>query len=1265
MSFNTSSTVQASNAHSQLADGAGGHELFDRELELTCLRLLSDANGLASSARRITRRRAVLIWAALVLAVAAGLIVFDAVLRREEIGLRIIAVGVLLAVAALSAYRILFPAWRFAPTSLDVAKWIERSHPEYGEQLSTAVQLAGTLPSERRFGSLEFRRSAIRDWAERGLCPDWNSYLDASRWWRSVAVFLFTVGAILMGFVSWPEAGWLGLRRLAIPWSTAPWPRNDQLRFRNVPNAIAAGSELQIEVIDARPPIPTDIEILVREADVQRESAMVLATMLVGEMAIANLTGIESSIELRAIGGDDQSMNWHRIDVVRPPEVIESRFHVVPPKYSRLPSTEFTGGRIQVLAGSHVRFQGRLSERVRDLSLSLFVDDPGEPETADKLAAGKIDWQPRLADDHQTFQIGARSSGDPPPGWKATRPVSWQLQVRNEGDLEILLPQLWVMDVKSDAVPTVLLKKPLTKDLSADAELKLVGQANDDLGLTRIDLRVRVGDDLEAERENLSENPAPLTARGETGRGFRIDSAQPGAEPVPGKLGAGNESKIPIWQQSSETRAQSIPTQVEIDELWRLRELVDAGLGQSMTIWVEAEDTLGQIGTSQPQRFAIRSPDAILDSLRPRVEHLRERIHELVDAQRRNAQLANRTEELVAQAKAVDSESVDALSSVMQIQDSIRNQVSEGSASVLGEIENTLDLLRQNQLVASETATEFSDIHDELVRLASGPLDVATRAARQAHQRVRQAVEPDGASDRKDLERALRESSLAQEQALSGLRSILDRLAQSEALQQVQRDLIQILAEQEQLQSQSDEVHLQSIAGVRANELDKVKTLLSADQLELARQLDSVVSRMRALRAAGDAQATADSSPPGMVGHAEQIQTAADILIDEQASPLMRRGAQDITRGQISDAVQTQKQVVLALEHALESLGLDSRRSTSLEDMAGRLEDSSRMLSELAGQQAQLAQEIRRSPERESLADFVDRQQQLRQQTGAQAEAASLRATGVNAMADSLTEAMRSQDLAIDGLQSENRTGSADRAERAGELLRQAAGAAARKSDELSMAAQQQEMFRLSQALRQLVDDQAPIVAGLQAAAVDLRGTPSRDPGQLAQIRELAAAQDAVRQRLRDVREKTSRLPAFDWALEETEDDMSRCVAAAQRYRVQPEALSAAQAAWKKLQIASQALEPPEKSGPGEQANASQEDDKTNQRLVPPIASLRLLRGLQADLNSQTKAIDNAPHTLPDRSQFIKALAEAQQALGVKLQELLNEIAAASDSAAP
>ncbi|MEO8270708.1 MAG: hypothetical protein ABI557_13375, partial [Aureliella sp.] len=136
--------------------------------------LLTGAGGLAAAARRVMRWQAIFTCFTVGLVALLLLMLGDMLLRREEFGLRVLALLAWLLVLFWSAIKWLRPAWRFSPTPVQVAQWIEAERPALEYRLSTVVELARLPVEDTRYGSSSFRDAALRAWSSSGQSINWS-----------------------------------------------------------------------------------------------------------------------------------------------------------------------------------------------------------------------------------------------------------------------------------------------------------------------------------------------------------------------------------------------------------------------------------------------------------------------------------------------------------------------------------------------------------------------------------------------------------------------------------------------------------------------------------------------------------------------------------------------------------------------------------------------------------------------------------------------------------------------------------------------------------------------------------------------------------------------------------------------------------------------------------------------------------------------------------------------------------------------------------
>ncbi|MFV1967494.1 MAG: hypothetical protein ACC628_18865, partial [Pirellulaceae bacterium] len=249
------------------------------------------------------------------MALAAG--IADYVLRFQDAGLRIIASLSVLTAATWAFLRFVAPAvtWRWG--DIQVAQRIERRFPELSDQLSTAIAFLEQPENDPRAGSPALRDASVRETTRAVADLRLRDCLD-SRPFQRVALELLVVVAAIAGFgLLDPISASFAARRLAWPLSHESWPRRNVLMFTKQPTRLAIGEDFEVELVDKRGHLPERVLLQYRFADdpstpVSSKAMKPWGKPLKpwGERMVCRLEDVSRSFEYRAVGGDDESMEW-------------------------------------------------------------------------------------------------------------------------------------------------------------------------------------------------------------------------------------------------------------------------------------------------------------------------------------------------------------------------------------------------------------------------------------------------------------------------------------------------------------------------------------------------------------------------------------------------------------------------------------------------------------------------------------------------------------------------------------------------------------------------------------------------------------------------------------------------------------------------------------------------------------------------------------------------------------------------------------------
>ena len=1195
-----------------------------------------EAERLAARAARLYRWRAYLWCLSVVLLSALALIALDHLLHVEELGLRWLLSGVWLAIAIASAIWWLKPALSFSLRPVSVASWIERRRPDLNGRLSNAVAIAELPASDLRYGSHGFRLAALEGFTSDSHGIEWRSYLDFKPTLRAGLALGAVVLACAVLAIAYPATTARGLQRLVNPWLAAPWPRADQLRFVNLPTMIASGSELQLEVIDDRPPLPASLELQIKHiGQASHDSDLKLKRMplrVLNDVALATFSDTRSPFSIRVVGGDDTQTAWHDIQVVELPELLEHRFHVEPPSYSRQEPNELVGERIEVLASSRITFHGRFSGRLREVTAVAINDSrPGaennEPHTVANSAAATqpqqpVEWPAVVSSDRQSFALFEQEGGLP-----IDTDQRWRLRFKTQEGLEVVDSKTWSVHAVSDRPPMITLAPLEPPIVTRESTVNIFGDASDDLELMEVKLVWQSDDDQRVHERVLW--PDSLL-------GDEASSSQPT------NSAAQNTDSQP---EDSPSRPQRRAASVRY--YWRPAE-DRLPIAQAVTLHLEARDSAGQITRSAAQSLQIQDAQAVLAQIQAEEAKTFEPLRQLMEAQRRNQQAVERTRDILQEIKTVDAAQLEALSAARQTQQSISQQLAHSPESVLRKLQSLSEQLDRNGLSDSDGARHIAELARRIERLSDNVVTPAIKDLDDAHRNVRAKLEAmkTGDEDASLISQQIERAAQRQQQAARGFGQLVDSVAAAETTADLRREFVELLARQNEVRTQTERFQMERLAqpDSRAHEAQQVG--LRSDQQSLARAVDDLAATInKQLRSTTNV----DQEALAPLEHARQA------LIEHRASQHMRDAAALVDSSRLSAAIDAQRAAVEALVQAAEAF--DGGEGVGLESTAAGLQETANRLDQLAQQELHVAEQLQKASDKSATDRATEQQTELAKRT-AELSGELLRRADKK-LSDTVAEAQQHAEAAAEQAREQAFDQAATSAQQAAEKLQQAQQSAEHRAAEIDQQIAAQKLLDLGNVIKDLIRLQEPIVETLIRLG-DARPKSSVNADAWnAEVREAAASQESVRLQLIDVAQRTKAADPFGWLLAQCDIDMTRTVAALERHRLAPDAVDSAEHALRKLLAAQQALaDPPDADSKEREQTASSNTDadtaeeKNDRR--PTMASLKLLRALQADINRRTNELqssgahDSAPEML--------RLAEEQQALAEQTQKIIQQV---------
>ncbi len=345
-------------------------------------------------------------------------------------------------------------------TPLAVARRIEAIHPGLGDRMSSAVALeshaAANAPSDLAIAVIRTASAALQQ-------VDPAKQIDRGPAFRSTVLALAALLVGLLWIFGNPLASTLAAKRLIAPVGETKWPQQNHLRLENVPTGVFLGDDVEIFVSDASGTIPADTEIQFRLAD---DSLLVPPLRMHGNRGAAILQNVQSRFEVRARGGDDDSLGWYAVEVTAAPRLVDYRVVLVPPEYSQREPLETQDTELQLLAGT-------------ELSISATVR-PAVSQA--KLVSSPLGRSDAIAEwDVQVDATGAFLVVDP---IVLTTSQSLRFVWKDKSGLPGQSVEQWKITVTQDALPTVTLSEPAVDlEIVPDGMVELAGEVMDDLGL--------------------------------------------------------------------------------------------------------------------------------------------------------------------------------------------------------------------------------------------------------------------------------------------------------------------------------------------------------------------------------------------------------------------------------------------------------------------------------------------------------------------------------------------------------------------------------------------------------------------------------------------------------------------------------------------------------------------------------------------------------------------------------------------------------------
>lgn len=1157
--------------------------------------------------------------AALVVAVVVGAGLVDYVLRTPS-WMRVLALGVGLVVLAGLLWRQVWPALRFNPPLEVLALRIESTRAGREARLpgvlASGVGLAGESRTPTIGGAMA--RTVTSEAASRFAPVPALRLFDLRPATRAALVCLVMLVATLGLIVVQPTLSMIGARRVLTPWAQAAWPKRTQLADATTARVHALGTALPLRaglVRSAGSPESTLVEahyrVVEREGgrsgpwqslalNLQSGGVSVRATNIDGQAVEAAaslfsqdlppgalmLPGQDAAAEGRELeywfaSGDDRT-NPQRVRLVAPPAVASARATIDAPDYLRAlgapPRVVDLGGGLDeratvpgVLAGSRV---------VMDLTLTKAVPVPNE---ANARAAWLAETFGEAAGQISGMFDGARWT----LALTAAQPVRIGLNLVDEFGIRAADEAAYRIQTVLDNPPEATVTVPeATIDVLPDAQVSITVEARDDLALATLSAQWQ-----HARRSPGSAGAQPEPSQPPSDLKREAFVLEPGATPT-------TQAQIALTIVPRDLAAQPG------DELW---------------ITAVATDVFAHEGQGhEPVRSAVRkiriiSADALTEQLWSELLSLRR-------AAMRAAEQQTQARERVEQARdgLASGEAERAERAAGQVETASREQgaVDEALSTMRQSLERTAARARQNGLSDRDLA--------EAVESASRLVDAAQGASEEAGQALREAgaaqQRPGSPAERgREAGRSAQRAGEQQAQVERALEQLADELDRGQDAWAVRRGLERLLSDQQALREQVQR-QAQDTAGKAQEQLTPEQRAQAEDaaqrQQQMAERLNQLVEDM------GESAKRLNQTEPTTSG---ALRDAAQRAQRAQTQQQMERAAEQIRQNQQQAASDQQQRAEQTLEQMMQDLQRAGRQREAV--LRRELESLIESIQGLIARQQQAMRNLeRRSGNLDtemitlhtSTLDAADRARAGGRDTAAVAKPL-MAAAGHQ---DEAVGALRAQPINADGA----RTAEAAALQKLNDALAEAQNALS-KSQQREESQKRAELRAAYQAL--LVEQRL-----LTASTQELVGKPiDRRVRFLAA--DLATRQSSVQARAREILAQNDDLrksPTFPIAHRRLDDAAGQASAMLTKAEVGAGLVIRQQSVVRTLEMLVKALadsqrdqddpfRSPEESG---QNNQGGQDGQQPEGLVPSAAEVELLKSLQEEALTVTRAADEA-----------------------------------------
>ena len=825
--------------------------------------------------------------------------IVDFSVRFEDPWMRFASTSLVLTAAVVGGVKFLLPAASYAPTPIDTASRIEHHAPHLRNRLSTALAFLEPSKQSGEVSSPALRHAVIAETAE--IVDEIRGDASTSRRNSMIACALLATAGIIcvLDF----QTSCLALMRLLIPWKQADWPRLHVLEFEDPPQQVAHGQDLVLRVVDRNGRLPRQVSIQYRFASdgpSQLHNEMLDVETSRARFRLENIT---QAVHFRALGGDDNTMEWFTARVVDPPEIESYLARLHPPTYTGW-TVHQTDQRIRALAGTRIELGAYSNKPLMNVALRAAAHDL------------PFDIWTHLDDDRRVFVVPANSELP----WVVKQTGTFWFELTDQTEIRGGEQTQFVIQAIPDRPPSVTVANPTT-DLYVTA-------------MARLPIRATIKEDLAIRDVYFQYN------RSDSNGDPTVVFWHRGSSQVSTTAARQSFASLESGRSASDVRTLS--------REWDLGSLRGLAPGTKLTGIVVATDYQPQRGQSAPIQLTVISPSELEQQIRRQRSEILERLGKVVHTQH---QLHTQVEDLkIAAGRSKDpSGRIDELHAIELRQRQIGTWLSGENGSVVQRIETILEQLRVNRIDQPTTKHNMEGWHETITKITRENLPTIRIALVTALKTARDTT------NNPELVRLLDQVGQQQQAVLRRLAPIQNTFSQRQTYLKLSLQLRMLLDQQIELQQDTLQLE-QSLLGnsdAALSELERERLdHLAKHQMDLAHRYQRLLVQMQQTR---DGSANSDRVQSATLAEALRVarQYAVETLFSESADALRQN--------QLGRASDRQQLAVERVESVVEILRQE--RSQPLAHDSRRLQQSAQQLDWLLEQQQQIRERLVDTPD--------------------------------------------------------------------------------------------------------------------------------------------------------------------------------------------------------------------------------------------------------------------------------------------------------------